>query len=172
MSEDNKNLSYLDDLSKYKVASEDSDVRGWEVMDADLRKVGSVDRLLINKETERVVYLDVEVDASLIEEGHKVYGKSASEGAHEFINKEGENHLIIPIGSVRLDEEHKTVLADEINRNTFSKTKRFSKGAALDRKYEVTVYKHYFPQNTVNEDDLENERFYERREFDRKRDRT
>lgn len=167
MSESNKKLFYLDDLSNYKVASDDSDVRGWKVKDADNRTIGKVDRLLANKETERVVYLDIEVDESLIEEGHEVYEKPASEGTHEFSNKEGENHLIIPIGLVKLDEENKKVLTDEINHSTFARTKRFRRGSELDRKYEVTVLGHYFPEKNIDEVHLEDEDFYNRREFNK-----
>ncbi len=171
MPENNKNLYYLDELSDYKVASDDSDVRGWEVKDADNRTIGKVDRLLANKESERVVYLEVEVDKSVIEDGHEVYNKSANEGAHEFVNKEGENHLIIPIGMVNLDEENKLVISDTINHSTFSKTKRFSKGAKLDRKYEVTVLEQYSPDKRANEEDLKDENFYSRREFNKSKDR-
>lgn len=171
MSENHKNLYYLDELSDFKVASDDSDVRGWEVKDADNRTVGTVDRLLANKETKRVVYLDIEVDKSLIEAGHEVYDKSANEGTHEFINKEGENHLIIPIGLVRLDKENEKVLTDEIDHSTFAKTKRFGKGAKLDRKYEVTVIEQYFPENKIDEDDINDDRFYNRQEFRKSNDK-
>lgn len=167
MSENNKNLYYLDELSDYKVASDDSDVRGWEVKDADNRTIGKVDRLLANKETERVVYLDVEVDKSVIEDGHEVYDKSAEEGVHEFVNKDGENHLIVPIGMVSLDEENKKVISDKINHSTFSKTKRFSKGSKLDRKYELTVLKHYSPEKADNDDDMNDDTLYNRQEFNR-----
>ncbi|MEB2782305.1 PRC-barrel domain-containing protein [Algoriphagus sp. C2-6-M1] len=170
MSENNKNLYYLDELSDYKVASDDSDVRGWEVIDADNRTIGKVDRLLANKETERVVYLDVEVDRSLIEDSHEVYEKSASEGAHEFVNKEGENHLIIPIGLVKLDEENNKVISDVINYGTFAKTKRISKTAPINRKYEMTVLGHYSPGNRAEDDDIEHEKFYDRQEFKRSTD--
>lgn len=165
MSEYRKNLYYLSELSDYKVASEDNDVRGWEVQDIDHRIVGKVDRLLVNKETLRVVYLDIEVDKSLIEDGHEVYNKSSGEGAHEFLNKAGENHLIIPIGLVDLDEKNKKVISNEITHSTFSKTKRLSKGTNFDRNYEVTVFKNYFPQKPFDENDLRDENFYNRQEF-------
>ncbi len=170
MSENNRNLYYLDELSDYKVASDDSDVRGWDVKDADNRTIGKVDRLLANKETERVVYLDVEVDQSLIEDGHEVYEKSVSEGAHEFVNKEGENHLIIPIGMVRLDEENNKVISDVINYSTFAKTKRISKTSHVDRKYEMTVLGHYSPEKRSDDDEFEDEKFYDRQEFKRSTD--
>lgn len=165
MSEYKKNLFYLSDLTDYKVASDDSDVRGWEVEDADHRVIGKVDRLLVNKESQRVVYLDIEVDKSLIEDGHEIYNKSSSEGAHEFLNKEGENHLIIPIGLVSLDEENKKVISNEITHSTFARTKRLSKGTDVDRNYEVSVFKQYFPETPFDENDLRDENFYNRQEF-------
>ena len=44
-----RNLYYLEELSDYKVADSDKDVRGWEVKDIDGRTVGKVDNLLVNK---------------------------------------------------------------------------------------------------------------------------
>lgn len=170
MSENNKNLYYLDDLSNYKVASDDSDVRGWEVKDADNRTIGKVDRLLANKEAKRVVYLDIEVDKSLIEQGHEVYNKSASDGAHEFINKDGENHLILPIGMVKLDEDNKKVISHVINYNTFAKTKRIKKSTNVDREYESIVFRHYFPEETIDESNMRDENFYNRQQFRKSRD--
>lgn len=172
MSENRKNLYYLDDLSGYKVASDYSDVTGWDVKDADNRRIGNVDRLLANKETKQVVYLDVEVDEAVIADGHEVYDKSASDGAHGFLNKDGESHLIIPIGMVRLDENNKNVISDTINYSTFSKTKRFGKGAQVDRDYEVSVLGQY-SQEQVGDDTQypDDEEFYNRREFRRPEDR-
>ena len=177
MSDNNKNLYYLDDLSKYKVSSDDSDVRGWDVIDVDNRRIGKVDGLLANKETERVVYLDVEVDHSLIEADHKVYDKPANEGMHEFINEEGDNHLIIPIGLVALDETNDKVISSEINHKTFSQTKRIRKGSDVDRNYELMVLNHYLPATTFdsfrseNKAHSESEGFYNRSEFKRPRNR-
>ncbi len=73
--ENNKHLQYLDDLSDYKVADEDPDVRGWKVKDINDRTIGKVVSFLVNKEAKRVRYLDVEVDESIIEEGHKANSK-------------------------------------------------------------------------------------------------
>lgn len=171
MSEHKKNLYYLSDLSDYKVASDDSDVRGWEVEDTDHRVIGKVDRLLVNKETQRVIYLDIEVDKSLIEDGHETYATLASEGTHEFLNKDGENHLIIPIGLVNLDKENKKVISNEITHSTFAKTKRLGKGTDVDRNYEVSVFKQYFPEKPFDDNDLRDENFYNRQEFQNSTDK-
>lgn len=139
---DNKHLFYLSELTDYKVASNDQDVRGWPVKDADNRVIGKVDNLLVNKTTERVVYLDVEVDKTIIDSKHDPYQSSSSE-VHEFINKDGENHLIVPVGLVSLNEDQNFVYTDKVNHQTFAETKRFEKGSNLNREYEVVVLESY-----------------------------
>ena len=164
MTDRNKNLFDLDELSGYKVAEDYSDVRGWDVKDANNRTIGKVDNLLVNKIAERVVYLDVEVDSTLIEEGHNTYQASSSEGVHSFLNKDGENHLIIPIGMANLDEENKLVNTKEIDSSTFAKTKRFKKGDVIDFGYELDVVRHYKGDNTIHSSN-DADGFYEREEF-------
>lgn len=139
----NKNLYYLNELSDYKIASDDSDVRSWKVKDADNRVIGEVDNLLVNKRTERVVYLDVEVESSIIEADHDPYGQPADSDVHEFINKEGENHIIIPVGLINLNHDEKFVYTDRINHRTFAETKRMEKGSTVNREYEVVVLDSY-----------------------------
>jgi hypothetical protein len=165
MKDKNKNLYYLHELSDYKVADDYADVRDWEVIDADKRTIGKADGLLVNKEAERVVYLDVEVDKSLIEAGHKTYTNSANKGVHEFLNEDGENHLIIPIGMVTLDEDNKKVHSKQIDYTTFAKTKRFKKGDDLERSYELMVLPHYSPDNNFDEESDSDNEFYNRKEF-------
>lgn len=138
-----KHLFYLNELSDYKVASNDPDVRGWKVKDVDNRVIGKVDNFLVIKNTERVVYLDVEVDRSILEANHEPYQSSASEGVHEFVNKKGEEHLIIPIGLVKLNEDDKFIYTDKVNHRTFAETKRKKKGANIDREYEEVVLASY-----------------------------
>lgn len=164
MSVSNKNLFNLDELSDYQVAENYKDVRGWEVKDANNRIIGKVDHLLVNKTAERVVYLDVEVDETLIEEGFKTYQNSVSEGVHEFLNKEGENHLIIPIGMVILDEKNKLVNTDQIDSSTFAKTKRFKKGDAIDFENELILLRHYKGDHSIQGSGTV-AGFYEREDF-------
>src|SRR4051794_18469047 len=104
MAEENKALFYLDELPEYKVADDYCDVRGWEVKDATNRIIGKVDDLLVNKEEKRVVYLDVEVDSSLLTESRMNSIATAGNGTYEFSSKDGDDHLIIPVELVMLDE--------------------------------------------------------------------
>jgi len=165
MADKKKNLYYLHELSDYKVAEDYADVRDWYVIDADKRPIGKVDGLLVNKIAERVVYLDVEVSSSLIEEGHQTYAIPANMGVHEFLNEDGENHLIIPIGMVTLDKENMKVHCSAIDYNTFAKTKRFKKGDDIEKAYELLILPHYIPGNHFEGDKGSENLFYNRKEF-------
>jgi hypothetical protein len=164
MTDTNKNLFNLDELSDYQVAENYSDVRGWAVKDANNRIVGKVDHLLVSKTAKRVVYLDVEVDEKLIEEGHKTYENRASEGVHEFLNKEGENHLIIPIGMASIDAQSKVVNTTQIDSSTFAKVKRFKKGDDINFAYELVLLRHYMGDNTIHGSNTV-DGFYDREAF-------
>jgi sporulation protein YlmC with PRC-barrel domain len=171
MKNENKNLYYLHELTDYKVADNYSDVRDWEVVDSDGRYIGKVDALLVNKEAERVVYLDVEVDSSVIEAGHETYSQASNEGVHEFLNSDGENHLIIPIGVVKLDKNLSKVHCDTINYSMFARTKRFKKGADIDRSYEKELLVHNDHTITFDEVTDSSKSFYDRPQFTPKFDR-
>jgi hypothetical protein len=164
MTDTNKNLFNLDELSGYKVAENYNDVLGWDVKDANNRIIGKVDHLLVNKTAERVVYLDVEVDTTVIEEGHETYDNRVSAVIHEFLNKEGENHLIIPIGMVIIDEKNKLVNTNQIDSSTFAKANRFKKGDVIDFEYELNSLRHYRGDNTIHGSNSV-DGFYDREEF-------
>ncbi len=164
MTDTNKNLFNLDELSGYKVADDYSDVRGWDVKDANNRTIGKVEHLLVNKTAERVVYLDVEVDETLIEEGHNTFQNKVSDGVHQFLNKEGENHLIIPIGMASFDENKKLVNTSHIDSSTFAKAKRFKKGDVIDFGYELNVVRHYSGDKAIHSLNSV-DGFYNREEF-------
>jgi len=164
MTDTNKNLFNLDELSGYKVAENYNDVRGWDVKDANNRTIGKVDHLLVNKLAERVVYLDVEVDETLIEEGFNTYQTRVSDGVHEFLNKDGENHVIIPIGMANIDEKNKWVNTGQIDSSSFAKAKRFRKGDAIDFEYELNTIRHYRGDNTIQSSNSM-DGFYNREEF-------
>jgi len=143
MSTSEKHLYRLEELSDYKIASGYPDVRGWEVRDLNNRVIGKVSELLANVEREKVVYLDVEVDDTIIDAGHDPYGRPANKDVHEFINEKGENHVIIPIGLAELNEEKEYVSTSTIDHRTFAETKRFRREAPIAREYEVIILDSY-----------------------------
>lgn len=159
-----KNLFRLEDLPNYEVAKNYIDVRGWDVKDANNRTIGKVDHLLASKSAERVVYLDVEVDEALLEVGYDTYENSVREGVHEFLNKKGENHLIIPIGMAEIDLKKKLVKTTRIDSSTFAKVKRFRKIDDVDFEYELNLMRFYMGESHI--DSLETDTdYYDREEF-------
>lgn len=172
MDNQDKKLYYLHELSDYTIDDGYPDVRGWKVIDKDGRDIGTVDNLLVNKSTERVVYLDVEVDESILEVNHQPYSSaSENDGVHEFLNEDGENHLIVPIGLVVLDEDAEEVLTDKVDYQTFAETKRMRKHRPIDREYEAQVLGSYNREDDYYPEDeyAEDEKFYDRGEFQRRR---
>lgn len=143
MKEQKKHLYYLDELSDYKVDSHYADVRGWPVKDRDNRVIGKVDNLLVNKNLMKVVYLDVDVDKTIIDANYDPYRGSQNSEVREFVNKEGENHVIIPIGMVHIHEDQEFVHTEGINHQTFAETKRYRTGENVDRDYETVVLDSY-----------------------------
>ncbi|MFA0964942.1 PRC-barrel domain-containing protein [Roseivirga sp. BDSF3-8] len=165
MSNDKRNLHYLHELSKYEVANDDPDVRGWDLVDGDGRHIGKVDNFLVSKDAMRVRYLDVEIDKKIIDKEHKPLKTGKTGGTHEYINQEGDNHLIVPIGMVRLDNEHKEVYTDKIDSNTFDTTERVEKNKAIDPAYEVYVVEHFTGSETGYRNKVTDAAFYDRDVF-------
>lgn len=143
MTEKTKHLYYINELSDYKISDGYPDVRGWDVKDIDNRVIGKVDNLMVNKDAERVVYLDVEVDKSIIDAKYDPYGGQNQTEVREFVNKDGENHIIIPIGLVDLNEDSDYVYTESIDHRTFAETKRYRKGDTINRSYENQVLGSY-----------------------------
>lgn len=170
MDSNKKHLHYLDDLSGYKVASDDPDVRGWKLTDAHNNTLGTVESFLVNKDAKKVRYLDVKVEESIIDEKHDPFQNNDVTGAHEYVNRDNENHLIVPIGLARIDEENKRVITSEVDRDTFARTKRIAPKQEIDQNYERYVMKCYRNQE-VSSTNTEDE-FYNRDEFNENRFRN
>ena len=167
MENKDKNLYRLDELSDYKISSNYSDVRGWKIVDAENRTIGTIDNLWVNKDMQRVVYLDVNVDKALIDDSrNEVHDAIASESGREFIYKDGDSHIIIPIGSVSINKDTKTVMANSIGYDTFRNTGRYNAQHNFDRNYERRVMRSYYPENDPGRIDSDDDTFYSRREFD------
>ncbi|TXE05534.1 hypothetical protein ES711_15665 [Gelidibacter salicanalis] len=152
MAEHNKHLYYINELSDYKISDGYPDVRGWDVKDVDNRVIGKVDNLLVNKDAERVVYLDVEVDKSIIDSKYDPYGRPSQGDLREFVNKDGENHIIVPIGLVDVNQDSNYIYTDIIDHRTFAETKRYRKGDDINRTYENQVLGSYERRQKIYKD--------------------
>jgi len=113
-------LARLDELDDFKVAEGDPDVRGWDVVAADGRKIGEVEHLIADTRAMRVRYLEVELDQDV---------RAAGE----------ERNALLPIGSVRLDDERDQVLVTSLSSAEFTSFPAFARGGAISRDYETSV---------------------------------
>ncbi len=180
--DNNKHLHRLDELSDWKVASHDPDIRGWKVKDMNNRIVGKVDHLLVNRDLKKVLYLDIELDESILRAGTRPYNpyktgvttdskftrdagtqpladplphtgatgtvprkepvRTTHHDAHhdtEFVNEDGDTHVILPIGYARLIPDDDHVQVDILTYDVFAETKRYSPATGVNRDYEVIV---------------------------------
>jgi hypothetical protein len=139
-----KRLFYLHDLSDYKIGKDHPDVRGWKVVDSQRKKIGEVESLLVDIKAEKVRYLDVDLDQDILHDQHNPYDKEAhKDGIHEYENRKGETHMIIPIGVAHIDRNSKTIIADGINRDALTNAPTHTKGAEITRDYEIDVLATY-----------------------------
>lgn len=84
---DTTNLRPLSRLDEFRVAEHDQDVRGWDVVARDGKKIGNVDDLLVDTSMRKVRYLGVDLDRGLFA---SLFG-----GGHG-------GHVLIPIEEVEL----------------------------------------------------------------------
>jgi hypothetical protein len=97
MSENDKRerLMLLSDLKDLRVSKGDPDIRGWDVVTADRKKMGKVHELVIDTIDMKVRYLDIDVDPKILDV------KEAS-------------HILIPIAGAQLDDDDNRVYLNEI----------------------------------------------------------
>jgi photosynthetic reaction center H subunit len=83
-------LVHLDDVSEFKVADGDPDIRGWDVRTADGRKIGTVEDLIVDTGLMKVRYIEARLDTAVT-------------------RTSDERHVLIPIGTARLDDDEDDV---------------------------------------------------------------
>jgi hypothetical protein len=135
----------LRDLRGYRVAEGDPDVRSWEVVGGDGRRIGTVNDLLVDTAEGKVRYLDVQLDTGLYRDAPQAEEDPGLVGAttvtehlvRESISDEenrltadhhldkhhhtGERHVLFPVGQAEIGEESDRVVlpslkaADAVN---------------------------------------------------------
>lgn len=143
--EDLNRVVPLDELDDFDVAEGDPDVRGWEVVASDGRRLGEVDQLLVDTAAMKVRYLDVDVDTDLLD-------------------TDEDRHVLIPIGYARLDEDDDRVLVDTLESTQVAGIPEYTH-EPLTREYEVTVRKTYEPGYTATDRDLYEHEMYDADRF-------
>lgn len=120
---DTANLKPLSRLDDFRVAEHDQDVRGWDVVARDGKKIGDVDDLLVDTTMRKVRYLGVDLDRGLFA---SLFG-----GGHG-------GHVLVPIEEVELRSNQ--VMVNSISSSeasslptydfdTFSRTHNFQRSS-------------------------------------------
>ncbi len=88
-------LMLLGDLKELRVQKGEPDIRGWEVVTADRKKMGKVHELVIDTIDMKVRYLDIDVDGKILDLKQKT-------------------HMLVPIAGAQLDDDDNRVYLTEI----------------------------------------------------------
>jgi PRC-barrel domain len=120
----------LGQLDDFKVAEGDPDVRGWEVLASDGRKIGEVDELLVDTSAMKVRYLDVDVDGGVMGDGL-------------------DRHVLIPIGYARLEQERDCVMVDGLAASDLGGLPAYDQGP-LTRDFESSVRESFSRRRTTS----------------------
>jgi hypothetical protein len=92
------------DLPDFEMATGDPDPRGWPVRGGDGQTFGTVVELLVDPESRRVLYLNVELERGL--------PGVPTPAPHT------ETQILLPLGAVNLDTEGNSVFATMLRRDT------------------------------------------------------
>ncbi|WP_210519200.1 PRC-barrel domain-containing protein [Hymenobacter terricola] len=134
-------LRRLRDLTDFEVADNNPDVRGWTVRGSDGRALGTVHELIVEPESLKVRYLDVELDS-------------------RFNINEYENHILLPIGAAALDADDDNVFVPALNSESVLTYPPYVE-IQISREYEEAMLR-----ALGKEPATPNPRFYEQDSFD------
>lgn len=144
-----KHLYRLGELNDWKVASDDPDVRGWTIIDRDRREFGTINELIVDPDQEKVRYLDV-----------------VAKGQHASGNEE---HLLIPVGVARIDDDDKRVIVRDIN-SEFLNSYPAHRGDNITRDHEHQIIERFNrPDSSSRQAGAQGNDFYSHEVYDEDR---
>lgn len=118
--DDNERLSRLGSITKkYKIAKGESDIRGWDVVTSDHRKIGKVQDLIVDTAAMKVRYLEIEVD-------RKILGTKT------------DSRVLVPIAGATLDGEDARVYINDVTSTKLTAIPAYD-GRVITRDYETML---------------------------------
>jgi len=124
---DTSNLVLLSRMTDFQVAGDNPDVRGWDVLANDDKRIGKVEDMLVDRNAREVRYLAVNRDRGLF--------ASLMGG--------GSGYVLIPVEDVRLDRSGKVYLdalgsseigsMQEYDLESFNRSEGLAQGGTSDR---------------------------------------
>lgn len=183
-------ITPLRNLNRHRIADGDPDVRGWEVVGGDGRRIGSVNDLLVDTAEGKVRYLDVQLDPGLYRKGDGEEEQFGASTVTEYLVREsisdeenrltadhhldarhhsGERHVVFPVGHAEVDEESDRVVLPPLTAADAVNLPPYVPGE-ISPDYEQSLRRWFDPSFTPSpERDLyqgeiyDQERFYRRR---------
>jgi photosynthetic reaction center H subunit len=89
-------LLALSNIKEYRVAKGESDIRGWDVVTRDHKRIGEVHELIVDPAAMKVRYLDIALDKNLLETRDRT-------------------HILVPIAGATLDDDDNRVYVDNVS---------------------------------------------------------
>lgn len=146
MDRDDRHLFRMEELEDYKIADNEPDVRGWDIVDYQKEKIGVVKELIVDIDKEKVRYLDIIATQELSLSG-------------------GDRHFIVPIGVAQIDETENRVVVREIDKTTLMSIPNYT-GNAVTRDYEFDVVERLRgDRSNIFEDQFYDNEFYNEENF-------
>lgn len=146
MDRNDRHLFRMEELEDYKIADNEPDVRGWDIVDYQKEKIGVVKELIVDIDKEKVRYLDIIATQELSLSG-------------------GDRHFIVPIGVAQIDETENRVVVREIDKTTLMSIPNYT-GNAVTRDYEFDVVERLRGDRTnIFEDQFYDNEFYNEENF-------
>ena len=112
-------LAILHNLKGFRVRKGEPDIRGWDVVTSDKKKIGEVHELIVDTVDLKVRYLDVDVD-------------------HKILDTKKNSHVLIPIAGAQLDDDDNRVYLEEISLQELLALPPYDH-RAITREYETNI---------------------------------
>ncbi|HVT43561.1 MAG TPA: PRC-barrel domain-containing protein [Thermoanaerobaculia bacterium] len=133
-------LRRLDEMPKYRVAEGEPDIRGWDVVSSDQKKIGKVHELVVDTERMKVRYLDIELDSKIL-------------GIPE------KSHVLVPIGGANLDDDDSRVYVNHLSSSRMAAIPPYDH-RPITSDYETTI-RGLFTESEEQTDRVERPDFFE-----------
>ena len=136
-----RTIAKLKDLDNYEVADHEPDIRGWDVMSTDGRRIGEVEDLIVDTAAMKVRYMNVELD-------------------NDYRASDANRQILIPVGHAQLHDNDDNVVVDGLKATDVRAVPAY--GGRLDTKYENSVRTHFGAGTADTYDDrhYDDARFY------------
>lgn len=144
-----RDLYYLENLDDFKVHEDDPDVRGWNVYDSTGNEIGEVENLIVDRTARKVRYLVIEIEDDLNRHRNLNFFESVGEDVKDFFGDDNDRHIIVPIGTVTLDEDNKRVISGSLTARHFANSPRyrFNTKTFISPNFELATARYYTHEN-------------------------